>query len=627
MNTATPPKEFYRARAGRLESEVAALSRAARRLSTTRILVFLGAILLFLIAEIGGTPGPLPAVGGVALLILFVGLVARHRRLRREMRWREELMRYNVEGTRRIERDWDALPGAGTRGPGPKHAYSFDLDLFGRASLVQLLSTASTAPGRETLSGWLLEPARPAEIRERQGAVAELAPMTELRERLAALGRIDGSTRTSEVDRFLDWAEGRPWLIERPILVWITRLLPVTTATLIALQLAGLVPFHAWMIPVLAGLLLTYANNARVAGTFERAFAREGAFQQYASLLELVEAMPATAPRLRALQAEVSTEGVAAHRRMHRLGRITELADLRFTAMAHFPIHALTLWDFHVLHALERWQLDSGPRARRWIGTVGEVDALAALAALAHDNPDWVFPEIIEDEAPTLEATGLGHPLLPADARIVNDVRVGPPGSYLLVTGSNMSGKSTLLRAIGTNAVLAQAGGPVCAQSMRLPPVDLITSMRVSDSLAHGVSYFMAELNRLKQVVDAARTTEAAGERTLLYLLDEILHGTNTAERHVAAERVVRFLVDHGAIGAVSTHDLAMADSPELADAAHMVHFTENVERDDESGRLTMSFDYTLRPGVATSTNALALMEIVGLGLEDDAYDKTGPRR
>jgi DNA mismatch repair ATPase MutS len=193
---------------------------------------------------------------------------------------------------------------------------------------------------------------------------------------------------------------------------------------------------------------------------------------------------------------------------------------------------------------------------------------------------------------------------------------VGPPGTFLLVTGSNMSGKSTLLRAIGVNVVLAQAGGPVCADDMAIPPLALATSVRVRDSLEYGVSYYMAELRRIKEVVDAATEARAEGKRVPFFLLDEILHGTNTSERQIAARRIIRHLLALGATGVVSTHDLTLADSPDLARVSQQVYFTEQFSRGPEGP--VMRFDYRLRPGVATSTNALKLMEIVGLPVDDD---------
>jgi DNA mismatch repair ATPase MutS len=264
----------------------------------------------------------------------------------------------------------------------------------------------------------------------------------------------------------------------------------------------------------------------------------------------------------------------------------------------------------HLLAALEAWQTAAGKRARHWLAALGEAEALAALATLAHDQPAWAFPEIATDGTVHIEAKALGHPMLPDATRVTNDAAVGPPGTVLLITGSNMSGKSTLLRSLGTNTVLALAGAPVCARHMRLPVLSLHTSIRVADSVVQGVSYFMAQLQRMKQIVSAA---DAAGpdDTPVLYLLDEILQGTNTAERRIAATRVIRHLVDGGAIGAVTTHDLELADEPALRDAIVPVHFTETVTED--TGQLRMSFDYLLRPGIATSTNALALMRMVGL--------------
>ncbi|HEV7129625.1 MAG TPA: hypothetical protein VGN32_19485, partial [Ktedonobacterales bacterium] len=212
-------------------------------------------------------------------------------------------------------------------------------------------------------------------------------------------------------------------------------------------------------------------------------------------------------------------------------------------------------------------------------------------------------------------ATRLGHPLLPSAACVGNDITVGPPGTFILVSGSNMSGKSTLLRAIGINVALAQAGAPVCAASLRLHPTAIITSMRIRDSLELGISYFMAELTRLKLVVEEVQDAVDGGTQTPLFLLDEILAGTNTGERRIAAAHIINYLVGLGATGAVSTHDLALAESPELSGSSKLVHFTESFTRGVEG--LSMHFDYLLRPGVATTTNALKLMEMAGLPLPE----------
>jgi DNA mismatch repair ATPase MutS len=292
------------------------------------------------------------------------------------------------------------------------------------------------------------------------------------------------------------------------------------------------------------------------------------------------------------------------------LNRVLGFAQLRAgAAIFHFPIQALTLWDFYVFFALDAWRRRVGSSVRGWMNAVGDLDALSALARVRADNPAWALPEVIDariDEVKQIRASNLGHPLIPDARRVGNDVEVGPPGTVLLITGSNMSGKSTLLRAIGLNAVLAQAGGPVCAAALRVPDLDIETSIRVQDSLEHGLSYFMAALARLKGVLDRARRRDDG--RIVLYLLDEILQGTNTGERAIAVRGVARHLLEAGAIGVMTTHDLGLAAEEPLNTAGRLAHFTELV---DEHG--TMTFDYRLRPGLATSRNALRLMRLIGI--------------
>jgi len=258
--------------------------------------------------------------------------------------------------------------------------------------------------------------------------------------------------------------------------------------------------------------------------------------------------------------------------------------------------------------ALLRWRARFGRRVRGWLDALAEVEALAGLGAFAHEHPEFAWPE--PAPRPSFVAEGLGHPLIADDRRVGNDVRIPEPGRALVVTGSNMSGKSTLLRAIGINAVLAYAGAPVCARAMSIGAARVVTSMRVEDSLEQGVSHFYAELRRIRRVLDLAREV---AEAPVLFLLDEILHGTNSRERIIGACAVVRELVERGAIGAVSTHDLGItALARELPARVDNVHFEEQVEGD------AMTFDYVLRPGVVHSSNALRLMRALGILAVDD---------
>lgn len=611
--TTASPSAVYAERRDRFIEERDTHARHAAHLSNFRLAVFLVAIAALVWAQVGA-PASLPEALYIAVLafVAFVVLVGLHARTEDRRRRADELRIVNEEGMARIRRDWSALPQGESASP-PEHAYARDLDLFGRASLARLLSTG-TAPGRERLSGWLLEPASVAEVRARQEAVRELTPRVELRQQLEVAGRLAGDLSPTDLDRFLAWAEAPGWLAARPLVMWAARLLPLLTVALIGLQVKGMVSADFWLLPVLAGGVLTLAFRRPVHGAFDRASFGEGRLRGYAELLAILCQADFSAPRLADIRSCLAPGGDSAPRSLQRLASLVELAALRANGIFWLPIHALTLWDFHVLRALERWKARTGGRVRDWLAAVADVDALAALAGLAFEEPLWCMPELVpcsENAGPVLDARDLAHPFLPDDVRVANDVSVGPSGSFLMVTGSNMSGKTTLLRAIGVNVVLAQAGGPVCATALRMPPVRLRTSMRVEDSLEQGVSLFMAELRRLKAIVDAATECAQQGTCILLYLLDEILHGTNSAERQVAVRRVVGHLLEVGAIGAISTHDLELADAEPLLSARHAVYFQETVGEKTESP--AMSFDYKLRPGIATSTNALKLVRLVGL--------------
>lgn len=604
------PTALYAARQERFTRERDILTARWNRVANLRLLAFIAA----LACAIGALrTGLLPlAVLAALLFVAFLLLVRHHARLGAARREAEELRAVNEEAGWRLRRDWARLPLRSTRRAAADHPYAGDLDLFGQASLFHLLYAGGTPPGETTLRSWLLHPADPPTIRERQGAVAEIAPLIDLRDRLQMVGRVAAGTAPNP-EPFLRWAEGEPWLIRRPVLVWAARLGPIAFWATLVLWLTGLVTFPFYILFFFADVLLAFAINGQVGPRLVALMGQEGAFRHYAGSFAVLDGARFAAPTLARLEAELSADGVSAYGQMRRLERLCRLI-IPPSALSNAIMQALFLWNVHVLVALEGWQVAAGGRARRWLVALGEVEALAALGGLAHAQPAWTFPEVATGAA-AIAATALGHPLLADGVRVSNDLHVGPAGSFLLVTGSNMSGKSTLLRSLGLNEVLAGAGGPVCAESLRTPPVALWTSMRIQDSLAQGISYYMAELQRLKAIVDAARALRGDSERTMLYLLDEILQGTNTAERQVAARRIIGHLVRQGALGVVSTHDLALAEAPEIAATARPIYFTE--EFTTGPGGPTMRFDYRARPGIATSTNALTLMQIVGLDLAD----------
>ena len=655
----SPPIQFYQDRRDEFSRQAQEENHRSTRMTRIRIAVFIAAVVPLLAIETSPAGWGWPLAGlGALFLVIFGVLVGIHRRIRRTRDRYLRLATLAGEGLARIRRDWDHLPPATLAAPRPEHPYALDLDVTGDASLARLLRPPGTPTGRTTLRTWLLEPAPPDQVAARQEAVRELAPHVDFRDELTLAAAPARSASPAMARRFGSWAEGDRWLLGRPLLIWGSRLIPVATVTLLLAHLAGPLTQPLWLLPMGLTLAILYRNGDRLREGIEPASEHEGAVRAYQEVLRLAGGSPSREPTadgpsgsappfeaapLASIRERVAPNGAEAtggaaagpqaHQEIGRLRRILDSADVRSSGMVHFPLQLLLMWDFHVLLALERWKRRSGERVAAWLEAAGELEALAALAGLAHDHPAWTYPEVVERsrrengsaaeaERPAsdrYEAEELGHPLLPPDACVRNNVSLGPPGSFLLVTGSNMSGKSTLLRAVGLNAVLAQAGGPVCATSLSLPPLRVWTSMRVQDSLSQGVSFFMAELQRLRAVVEAAGDPEA--DTPTLYLLDEILQGTNTAERQIAARRIIRTLLETDSIGAVTTHDLTLADTPEVRSRAQSVHFREHVEKrpDPETGRekTVITFDYHLREGVATSRNALQLMEAVGLGSAD----------
>jgi len=603
-----PPEAVYRERHDRFAAERDQLTVRWERVSNLRLLVFVVAI-AFLIWGFW-TRSFLPIAPGAALLGGFIVLVGWHGALGVARARASDLTRINEEALKRLARVWADLPLRQPFTVDPTHPYAVDLDIFGHASLFHLIASLRTPVGERTLARWLLAPAAPEVVANRQRAVAELVPLLELRDEIAIFSRRVADSRL-DPEPVLAWAEGEPWLRERRPLVWIARVSPPILGMLLVAQIAGLIPYPLWLPFLAVNVIVCFMLGSRAYRTVSRLWEQEGALRQYAVLCELVVSGPFQSRALTRMQADLNSQGEPAHQRIRRLRALTSFTIPR-SAVLYWPIQLVTLWDVQVMAALESWQMRDGGSVRTWLAAVGEVEALCALAALAQDNPSWTFPDVRAAER-VISGRALGHPLLPPAARVDNDCELGPPGTVLLVTGSNMSGKSTLLRAIGVNLVLAGTGAPICADALIMPPVELWTSMRVQDSLAQGVSFFMAELQRLKAVVDAARRGTAAGERTFCYLLDEILQGTNTFERQIAARRILAHLVDVGAIGAVSTHDLTLADASELNAALRLVHFTETIAAGPRGPEMT--FDYALRPDLATSSNALRLMEIVGLDL------------
>ena len=605
---------IYRERVEQCVDEARSLARFDQVVSRARIVVFLATVGIFFVAWGGGGGTPFYAAGVVGI-IGFVAVVGYHDHLERKLHRLQTKRKINQHGLARLARDWSKLPVVAIQLSKEQSATANDLDLFGKASLFQFLNRADTTAGQSLLRDWLVTPATPDQIAQRQHATQELAPLLELREEFNIQGSLLADCKSGPAE-FIAWAESEPWLRSRPWLLWTARLLPLLGLAVIVAAVFGVVApevagFSGIGIVILNGAIsVLFTGQAH--DIFNAVSTRNGQISRYVAMFELMYQIPDSNSRLSAIKREVTMQDRSALKHLHELSWIISFARISHDAILwilYLLLQLFLLWDFHVLARLETWQITYGKFARPWFDALGEFEALASLASLAHDNPDWCFPAV-DAAVDRVAGTSVGHPLLKDGERVANDIEIGPAGHFLLVTGSNMAGKSTLLRSIGINAVLAEAGAPVCAKSWRMPPLAVATSMRISDSLQDHVSFFMAELRRLKEIVDQA-TAARGGERRLLFLLDEILQGTNSTERQIAVVEVLSHLLDSQAFGAVSTHDLELANRPEVSESCTTVHLRETLH--GSGAAETMTFDYLIRPGIAPTTNALKLLELVGL--------------
>ena len=604
------PADEYRARLSARRETHARLSRMDERFSYARLAVFAIAVLL----GVGAWRGWI-APWWIALpVVAFLVLVVKHDAIVRRRDAAARAIAFYDRGLARIEDRWAGGGEPGERFRNPDHLYANDLDLFGPASLFELLSIARTRAGEDTLAAWLLTPAAPEEIRARQEATQDLTARLDLREALSLAGTDVRAAVHS--DALVAWAEGpallgSSWL--RPAAV----LLTVAAIASIALWIAT-----ANSIPVLAivtaEIAFSWPLRERILKALHGADGAARDLDVLAVVLARLEEETFNADRLRSLQGRL-THGP---RFIHRLHWFVELHDWQHNAI-FAVLAAPLLWGTHLALAIEAWRRAHGRHVREWLLISGEFEALASLSAYRYEHPGDPFPDI--DAAGPRHAVydgeALGHPLIPAARMIRNDIRLGDadrlggadlsgPRSpqLLVVSGSNMSGKSTLLRTVGINAVLAFAGAPVRARRLRIAPLRIGATLRIQDSLQEGRSRFYAEISRIRELADLA-----AGPVPLLFLLDELLHGTNSHDRAVGAAGILTVLLDRGAIGLITTHDLALTDvAATLGARAANVHFDDRFE----AGEIV--FDYVMKPGPVTRSNAIALMRAVGLDVPLD---------
>jgi hypothetical protein len=590
----TSPRDEYERRLAARRGRIADIDRSHLHFSNARLAIAaLIATLLWLSLARGAVSAWWPLAAAIAfgaLVVLHARLLERGERARRAARLYER-------GLERLDGRW-----AGTGRPGTAwlddHGYARDLDVFGRGSLFELMNVAQTEAGEATLADWLRRGASIDEVRARRAAVEELRSKLDFREDVGVLAAEQQVSRTGAL---------AAWALSSPVglgaLAWLCGACALAT---IALSVAAYEESLSWAAVVgwlAVEALITWPWRKKLALVMSRIGRPADDLSLLAALLTRVEREAHTAERLRALQSTLAGGGAAASAAIARLTSLVSWYESSVHNLLFMPVTRALLVPEQLTFAIDRWQAQYGRHVAEWLRVVGELEALSAIATYTYEHPADPFPEVIDRPA-VFEAEGLVHPLLSGATGVANDVRLGRENPHVIVlSGSNMSGKSTLLRAVGLNVVLALAGAPVRATRLTLSRLAIGATLRIDDSLQEGHSRFYAEILRIRHIVSDAR----AGT-PLLFLLDEILHGTNSHDRRIGAEAVVRALVDAGAIGIVTTHDLALTElTGELGTRAANMHFEDRLEH----GR--MVFDYRMRPGIVEHSNALALMRAIGL--------------
>jgi len=552
-----------------------------------------------------------------ALALLIVAIIVTfvlHERTLARLRRSQRLMRFCEQAMARLEDRWPGTGASGERFLDNAHLYARDLDLFGSGSLFELLSICRTRSGEETLAHWLLTPALVEVIGQRQSAVQDLAPRFDFREAMALAG--EEMQVGVHPEKFIAWCEA-PSPLARFFSRFIAPLLAllwVATLVLWFIEYArtGVAGSPLWIIAISVlnyGVRFLFGKGAESAADAVEEAVTAHDLALLSAVFELMEHEAFQSEKLLALQSVVGRQPECASRALRSLNRRLQWLESRHNmALRLFApfLFTTTL----LVSPVEAWRQQHGRHLQAWLTAAGEIEALLSLSCYAAEHPQAVFPAFTA-ETPTFHATALTHPLLPASRAVPNDVRLDASLQLIVLSGPNMAGKSTLLRAIGLNAVLAQAGAPVCAAQLTLSPLAVAASICVLDSLQGGLSRFYAEIQRLKQMQDRALATPG-----VLFLLDELFSGTNSNDRRTGTEAIVRTLLRHAAIGIVTTHDLALTqivdrlgDRPgdQLGGHAANYHFGDRFH----SGEL--HFDYRMTPGIVESTNALQLMRAVGL--------------
>ncbi len=588
---------FYQDRVQRFAREEKKCEQQNNRYAWLRLLI----IIVTIIAGIGTFPISIWLGVGIVIVLLVVFAVCLKKHLANiELQHQNERFKtINQQEINGIEGDYSAYD-PGDQYMNPKHDYTSDLDIFGSHSLFRFLNRTTSPSGSDMLAEWLKTPASTLEVNDRQAAVKELASMVDWRQRMQVVG-LKYKKQAKELPGFLDWLKSDTPLSENRKLLLVMKILPWITVAVIIAACLGWIPPVVILLLFIVHIIISGSVIKKVNYQHQQVSRKVNFISTYSELISLFVHAGFVSPYLAALHERFT--GDRALQQIKALENRIKKLDYRLN-MLYIPVNILFFFDYKHLVWLEQWRCGTGQKIPAWFNAIARVEVLSSFANMQHNHSDWVMPEIRDDYF-SLEAKEIGHPLIIEKERICNDFELNGKGKIAVITGSNMSGKSTFLRSVGVNMVLALSGAPVCAKFFSITNCQLYTYMRIADNLEEHTSSFYAELKRLKQLIDITKNGQH-----VFFLLDEVLRGTNSRDRQIGSMALVRQLVELQTSGIIATHDLALGElETELPQNVNNSHFDVQINGED------MLFDYKLYSGICTSLNASILMRKIGINV------------
>ncbi len=589
--------------AGRLEQLIAERKKLQQKKSVFGVVRF-GTVALIIAAfyflwSLGITYA---IFAGTILVIAFIWLVYKDLSNKEAIRHTGHLISINEQELQAMNGDYSSFAGGNEYLP-KDHPYAADIDIFGNASLFQFLNRTTSDPGAGVLANWLLNQAGTEEILSRQAAIKELSKKLLWRQEIQAYGR-ESCIQYTTLKKLQQWIHEPALFAGFKHWKWLRIVLPIiSTGTFIA-AIAGWIPLNTLYVSLFVFAAIAYQINKVISPLHDKLSKIVNEIDTLSQSVTLVENEPFESPLLLQLQEKYKKNNNTASLHIRGLKRILDRLDMRYNIVVSAPLNLLSLWNLQQVLDLEKWKKQHEADVENWFHALGTIEALNSFATVFFNNPGWSFPTLVPEYF-FIGATELGHPLIHKNKRVNNAIKIDDRGELMLVTGSNMAGKSTYLRSVGVNVVLAMAGAPVCATAFSISPVELLTSMRIADNLEESTSTFYAELKKLKTIIDKVNN----GEKVFI-LLDEILRGTNSLDRHTGSVALIRQLIKHQAVAIIATHDLSLAAiKNEFPDSILNYHFDVQVDKEE------LFFDYKLKPGVCESLNASILMKKIGIEL------------